>query len=213
MNFLQVSPFNDVVPFDCMSFSRRGPAFGIRRKIVLSFKDSPSAKVGVQFDKPIPRGINLGGLCEDAHGFFCKVDELHLEGSGQDDLENLLVNTLFEDSFGKMQDKGKQVASTNKFLTKLFPNKVVIHMPQLNYWVLEGAEKVVGWALSHHLMRNTQVDVDMRLVLSPVSIQYGLELLQAKQNDTKSLKKSLKCEVLNDHFFGDRLLRDVVEEL
>ncbi|PHT79757.1 hypothetical protein T459_17809 [Capsicum annuum] len=34
------------------------------------------------------------------------------------------------DSFGKMQDKGKQVASTNKFLTKLFPNKVVIHMPQ-----------------------------------------------------------------------------------
>ncbi|PHU15561.1 hypothetical protein BC332_16766 [Capsicum chinense] len=29
-----------------------------------------------------------------------------------------------------MQDKGKQVASTNKFLTKLFPNKVVIYMPQ-----------------------------------------------------------------------------------
>ncbi|KAF3680440.1 hypothetical protein FXO37_03332 [Capsicum annuum] len=129
-----------------------GPAFGTRGKIVLSFKDSPSAKVGVQFDKPIPCGINLGGLCEDAHGFFCKVDELRLEGTGQDDLENLLVNTLFEsqpkgslftklgstlyelafpDSFGKMQDKGKQVASTNKFLTKLFPNKVVIYMPQV----------------------------------------------------------------------------------
>ncbi|PHT79761.1 hypothetical protein T459_17813 [Capsicum annuum] len=49
-----------------------GPAFGTRGMIVLSFKDSRSAKVGVQFDKPIPRGINLGGLCEDAHGFFCK---------------------------------------------------------------------------------------------------------------------------------------------
>ncbi|PHT29488.1 hypothetical protein CQW23_30923 [Capsicum baccatum] len=34
------------------------------------------------------------------------------------------------DSFGKRQDKGKQVASTNKFLTKLFPNKVIIYMPQ-----------------------------------------------------------------------------------
>ncbi|PHU15999.1 hypothetical protein BC332_17204 [Capsicum chinense] len=74
----------------------KGPSFGTRGKIVLSFKDSPSAKVGVQFDKPIPRGINLGGLCEDAHGFFCKVDELRLEGTGQDDVENLLVNTLFE---------------------------------------------------------------------------------------------------------------------
>ncbi|PHT46312.1 hypothetical protein CQW23_15470 [Capsicum baccatum] len=69
----------------------RGPAFGTRGKNVLSFKDSPSAMVGVQFDKPIPHGINLGGLCEDAHGFFCKVDELRLEGTGQDDLENLLV--------------------------------------------------------------------------------------------------------------------------
>jgi len=32
--------------------------------------------------------------------------------------------------------------------------------------VLEGAEKVVGWALSHHLMQNTQVDPDMTLVIS-----------------------------------------------
>ncbi|PHT26584.1 hypothetical protein CQW23_33805 [Capsicum baccatum] len=293
----------------------RGPAFGTRGKIVLSFKDSPSAKVGVQFDKPIPRGINLGGLCEDAHGFFCKVDELRLEGTGQDDLENLLVNTLFEvviresrnspvilfmkdaekttaensvsysmykswlekiqdniviigshihsddhkeeDSFGKMQDKGKQVASTYKFLTKLFPNKVVIYMPQdealLSTWKkqldqdaetltvkenfnslktvlsriglecnglqtlcikdhnfsVKSAEKVVGWALSHHLMRNTQADVDMRLVLSPVGIQYGLELLQAKQNDTKSLKKSLK-DVETDNEFENALLADVI---
>ncbi|PHU16015.1 hypothetical protein BC332_17220 [Capsicum chinense] len=256
----------------------KGPAFGTRGKIVLSFKDSPSAKVGVQFDKPIPRGINLGGLCEDADGFFCKVDEPRLEGIGLDDLENLLVNTLFEvviresrnspvilfmkdaekttagnsvsypmykswlekipdnivvigshihsddhkeesqlkdlsspnwaafymslpsryklfsffkelsDSFGKMQDKEKQVASTNKFLTKLFPNKVVIHMSQVpsriglecngletlcikdHNFSVKSAEKVVGWALSHHLMRNTKADVDMRLVLSPVRL-------------------------------------------
>ncbi|PHT79770.1 hypothetical protein T459_17822 [Capsicum annuum] len=160
-----------------------GPAFGTRGKIVLSFKDSPSAKVGVQFDKPIPCGINLGGLCEDAHGFFCKVDELRLEGTGQDDLENLLVNTLFE----VLSRIGLECNGLETLCIK-----------DHNFSV-KSAEKVVGWALSHHLMRNTQADVDMRLVLSPVrnllrfnSIRYELELLQAKQNDTKSLKKSLK---------------------
>ncbi|KAL8257568.1 hypothetical protein R6Q59_029609 [Mikania micrantha] len=30
----------------------------------------------------------------------------------------------------------------------------------------EGAEKVVGWALSHHLMQHAQVNPDARLVLS-----------------------------------------------
>ncbi|PHT79783.1 hypothetical protein T459_17835 [Capsicum annuum] len=33
-------------------------------------------------------------------------------------------------TLGKMHDKGKQVATTNKYLTKLLSNKVVIHMPQ-----------------------------------------------------------------------------------
>ncbi|KAF3680569.1 putative elongation factor 1-delta-like [Capsicum annuum] len=300
----------------------RGPTFGAIGKIVLSFKNSLSAKVGVQFDKPIPRGVNL-------------VDELRLEGTGLDDLENLLVKTLFEvvsresrnspvilfmkdaekmmagnsvsystyksrlekipdniviigshthtddheesqpggslftklgsilhelafpDSFGKMQDKGKQIARTNKFLTKLFPNKVVIHMPQdealLSTWKqqldqdaetlrvkenfnslqralnriglecngletlcikdqnfsVKSAEKVVGWVLSHHLMRNPQADVDMRLVLSPVSIQYGLEFLQANKNDTKSLKNSLK-DVETENEFEKALLADVI---
>ncbi|PHU15573.1 hypothetical protein BC332_16778 [Capsicum chinense] len=82
---------------------------------------------------------------------------------------------------------------------------LLLHLTRLP----SGAEKVVGWALSHHLMRNTQADVDMRLVLSPVSIQYGLELLQAKQNDTKSLKKSLK-DVETDNEFEKALLADVI---
>ncbi|PHT27903.1 hypothetical protein CQW23_32498 [Capsicum baccatum] len=280
----------------------RGPAFGTRGKIVLSFKDSPSAKVGVQFDKPIPRGINLGGLCKDAHGFFCKVRShsctsnafYHHFLTGQDDLENLLVNTLFEvvirerrnspvilfmkdaekttagnsvsysmykswleeDSFGKMQDKGKQVASTNKFLTKLFPNKVVIHMPQnealLSTWkeqLDQDAETLTAkenfnslkTVLSRIGLECNGLETlcikdhyfsirssDHRLigyyVLSSLadpgiffrrnllrfnSIQYGLELLQAKQNDTKSLKKTLK-DVQTDNEFGKALLADVI---
>lgn len=30
----------------------------------------------------------------------------------------------------------------------------------------EGAEKVVGWALSHHLMQNSKAEPDANLVLS-----------------------------------------------
>ncbi|KAF3680899.1 hypothetical protein FXO38_02029 [Capsicum annuum] len=72
---------------------------------------------------------------------------------------------------------------------------------------VKSAEKVVGWALSHHLMQNTRENLDMRLVLSPVSIQYGLELLQAKKNDTTSLKKS---DVETENEFEKALLADVV---
>ncbi|PHT28131.1 hypothetical protein CQW23_32271 [Capsicum baccatum] len=229
----------------------RGPTFGTRGKIVLCFKDIPSAKVGVQFDKPIPHGINLGGLCEDAHGFFCEVDELRLEGTGQDDLENLLVNTLFvvviRESRNSpvilfMKDAEKTTAGNSvsysmykSWLEKIPDNIVIIGshfhsddqkeevlsriglecngletlcMKDHNFSV-KSAEKVVGWASSHHVMRNTQADVDMRLVLSPVSIQYGLELLQAKQNDTNSLKKSLK-DVETDNEFEKALLAGAI---
>ncbi|KAF3636313.1 hypothetical protein FXO37_25481 [Capsicum annuum] len=94
-------------------------------------------------------------------------------------------------TLGKMQDKGKQVARTNKYLTKLFSNKVVIHMPQVlseiglecngletlcikdQNFSVKRAEKVFGWALSHHLMRNTQADIDLRLVLSSNRIRHS----------------------------------------
>ncbi|PHT46317.1 hypothetical protein CQW23_15475 [Capsicum baccatum] len=195
----------------------RGTSFGTRGKIVLSFKDSPSAKVVIRESRNSPVILFMKDAEKTTAGnsvsysmyksWLEKIpDNIVIIGSHihSDDHKE-------EDSFGKMQDQGKKVARTNKFLTKLFPNKVVIYMPQdealLSTWkqqldqdaktltVKENfncLKTVVGWALSHHLMRNTQADVDMRLVLSPVSIQYGLELLQAKQNDTKSLKKSLK---------------------
>ncbi|XP_009589950.1 uncharacterized protein [Nicotiana tomentosiformis] len=321
------------------SASIRGPAFGTRGKVVLPFEDNPSSKIGVKFDKPISDGVNLGGLCDEGHGFFCKASDLRLEATGVDDLDKLLISTLFEvvfnesrnspfilfmkdaeksmagssesystfksrleklpanivvigshahtdnrkekshpggllftkfgsnqtalldlafpDSFGKLHDRGKEVTKTTKLLTKLFPNKVTIHMPQdealLSAWKqqldrdadtlkmkgnlnslrtvlnrngldcdgldtlcikdqtfsVESAEKVVGWALSHHLMQNLDADPDVRLVLSPVSIQYGLEILQAMQNESKSLKKSLK-DIVTENEFEKRLLADVI---
>ncbi|KAL8256431.1 hypothetical protein R6Q59_031498 [Mikania micrantha] len=158
---------------------------------------------------------------------------------------------------GRLHERGKEVSKATKLLTRLFPNKVAIHIPQdenlLASWkqhlnrdaetlkmkgnlnnlrsVLnrtglecealetlcikdqlltnEGAEKVVGWALSHHLMQHAQVNPDARLVLSNGSIQYGIEILLAIQNESKSLKKSLK-DVATDNEFEKRLLADVI---
>ncbi|XP_050151082.1 uncharacterized protein LOC126625984 isoform X4 [Malus sylvestris] len=320
------------------SSSLRGPMIGMRGEVVLLFKDNPLSKVGVKFDKPIPDGVDLGGLCK-GNGYFCNVFDLRLETTGAEDLDKLLINTLFEavisesrsspfilfmkdaekslvgnsdsfstfrarldklpdnvvvigshtqtdsrkekshpggllftkfgsnqtalldlafpDSFGRLHERGKEVPKATKLLSKLFPNKVTIHMPQdealLVSWkqqldrdvetlkmkgnlnllrtVLgrcglecegletlcikdqtltnESSDKVVGWALNHHLMQNPEADPETKVVVSAESIQYGLEILQALQNETKSLKKSLK-DVVTENEFEKRLLADVI---
>lgn len=48
----------------------RGPASGTRGEVVLLFEDNPLSKVGIRFDKPIPDGVDLGGICK-GNGFFC----------------------------------------------------------------------------------------------------------------------------------------------
>ncbi|KAL5543937.1 hypothetical protein UlMin_007721 [Ulmus minor] len=319
-------------------FYSRGPPSGSRGKVVLLFESNPLSKVGVRFDKPIPDGVDLGNCCEFGHGFFCNVTDLRLENTGVEEMDKLLINTLFKavhsesrnspfilfikdaekslagnsdsyssfksrleklpdnvivigshtqtdnrkekshpggllftkfgsnqtalldlafpDSFGRLHDR-KEVPKTTKHLAKLFPNKVIIHMPQdealLVSWkqqldrdaetlkmkgnlnllrnVLgrsgmeceeletlcikdqtltnESAEKVVGWALSHHLMQNPEADPDGRLTLSSENIQYGIGMLQAIQNESKSVKKSLK-DVVTENEFEKRLLSDVI---
>ncbi|KAH1126353.1 hypothetical protein GYH30_015378 [Glycine max] len=321
-----------------ISSKYKGPANGSRGKVVLLFDDNPLSKIGVRFDKPIPDGVDLGGLCEGGQGFFCNVTDLRLENSGIEELDRLLINTLFEvvvsesrnapfilfmkdaeksivgngdpfsfksrlenlpdnvvvigshthtdsrkekshpggllftkfgsnqtalldlafpDSFGRLHDRGKEAPKPNKTLTKLFPNKVTIHMPQdealLASWKqqldrdvetlkikenlhnlrtvlsrcgvecegletlcirnqtlsIENAEKIVGWALSCHLMQNAETDPDAKLVLSCKSIQYGVGILHATQNESKILKKSLK-DVVTENEFEKRLLADVI---
>ncbi|KAE9601389.1 putative adenosinetriphosphatase [Lupinus albus] len=318
--------------------SSRGPPNGSLGKVVLLFDDNPLSKVGVRFDKSIPDGVDLGDVCEGGQGFFCKVNDLQLENSGVEELDKLLIDSLFEvvysesrsapfilfmkdteksvigngdtfsfksrlenlpdnvvvigshthtdsqkeksqaggllftkfgsnhtalldmsfqDGLGRLRDRGKEVPKPNKTLSKLFPNKITIHMPQdealLASWkqqldqdvetlkveanlhhlrtVLvrcgmecegletlciknqtltnEDAEKIVGWALSHHLMQNSTANPDSKLVLSCDSIQYGIEILQSIQNEPKSLKKSLK-DIVTENEFEKKLLADVV---
>ncbi|VAI82987.1 unnamed protein product [Triticum turgidum subsp. durum] len=55
-----------------------GPSNGYRGRVMLAFENNVSSfrKVGVRFDKPIPGGNDLGGLCDKDHGFFCPFNEL-----------------------------------------------------------------------------------------------------------------------------------------
>ncbi|KAL8105023.1 hypothetical protein AgCh_028985 [Apium graveolens] len=88
--------------------------------------------------------------------------------------------------------------TTKSFLAKAFYQvKQALPKPK-------GAEKVVGWALSHHLMQNSKAEPDARLFLSGDSIQYGIGILQSIQNESKNLKKSLKNE------FEKKLLAEVI---
>ncbi|KAL2323638.1 hypothetical protein Fmac_028017 [Flemingia macrophylla] len=75
----------------------RGPSYGSRGKILLAFEDNVDSKIGVRFDKSIPDGNDLGGLCEDDRGFFCSANHLlRVDGSGGDDLDKVAINEIFE---------------------------------------------------------------------------------------------------------------------
>ncbi|KAH6826899.1 AAA-type ATPase family protein [Perilla frutescens var. hirtella] len=74
----------------------RGPTYGYRGKVLLAFEDNGSSKIGVRFDRTIPEGNDLGGLCEEDHGFFCAADLLRLESSSADDIDKLAISELFE---------------------------------------------------------------------------------------------------------------------
>ena len=49
----------------------RGPAYGYKGKVLLPFEENGSSKIGVRFDRLVQEGNDLGGLCEEDHGFFC----------------------------------------------------------------------------------------------------------------------------------------------
>lgn len=197
--------------FSPMQTPSRGPSYGYRGKVVLAFEENGASKIGVRFDRSIPEGNDLGGLCEEDHGFFCAADLLRLDTS-TDDFDKLAIHELFEvaskesknsplilfvketeksmmgnpeayatfkvkleklpknvvviashtqtdnrkekshpggllftkfgsnqtalldlafpDNFGRLHDRGKETPKTMKQLSRLFPNKVTIQIPQ-----------------------------------------------------------------------------------
>ncbi|XP_042428663.1 uncharacterized protein LOC122015710 [Zingiber officinale] len=319
----------------------RGPNYGYRGKVLLVFEENSSAKIGVRFDKHIAEGNDLGGLCEEHHGFFCAADSLRLDISSREDSGRSALNELFEviseecqhgplivffkdieksvaggvdsyltmkvkmdsgssgvlficsntqvdsrkekshpggllftkfggnqttlfdfalpDCFSRLQERSKESSKTVKQLTKLFPNRIIIHPPLDEGKVLEwkkkldndvetlkaksniqsicsflnrigfecndldricikdqtlsseNVDRIIGFALGHHLDNNT-FEASLKktkLVLSSESIEYGLCVLQNLQSDSKGTKKSLK-DVVTENEFEKRLLADVI---
>eukprot|EP00191_Tetraselmis_sp_GSL018_P005038 CAMPEP_0177609912 /NCGR_PEP_ID=MMETSP0419_2-20121207/19416_1 /TAXON_ID=582737 /ORGANISM="Tetraselmis sp., Strain GSL018" /LENGTH=1403 /DNA_ID=CAMNT_0019105017 /DNA_START=319 /DNA_END=4527 /DNA_ORIENTATION=+ len=76
--------------------SSAGPFPNCPGRVVLAF-DSKPGKVGIRFDYAIPGGTNLGGLCEDRHGYWCSTRELRREGSCKaEEAETACVDALFD---------------------------------------------------------------------------------------------------------------------
>ncbi|KMZ70002.1 putative ATPase [Zostera marina] len=162
------------------------------------------------------------------------------------------------DSFGRMNERSKEVPKTMKQLSKLFPNKIVIQPPQdessLADWkhqiehdlktlkaktnivnihsflnrvgldcneletvrisdrtlTNECVDKIVGFALSHHLKNFPKVNSkDGKLLISSESIKHGHSMLQNLQVDTKRSKPTLK-DVVTENEFEKKLLADVI---
>ncbi|CAJ2629150.1 unnamed protein product [Trifolium pratense] len=78
-------------------FPSRGPSYGCRGKVLLAFENNGSSKIGVRFEKSIPGGNDLGGICENDRGFFCSANHLVLvDGVGGDDSGKVAINEIFE---------------------------------------------------------------------------------------------------------------------
>ncbi|XP_024976469.1 uncharacterized protein LOC112514310 isoform X3 [Cynara cardunculus var. scolymus] len=78
------------------SSTSRGPTSGARGRVLLPFEDNSLSKIGVKFDKLIPDGVDFGGLCDGGYGYFCSANEIRLDSTGVEDLDKLLISTLFE---------------------------------------------------------------------------------------------------------------------
>uniref|UniRef100_A0A3B6JJF1 AAA+ ATPase domain-containing protein n=1 Tax=Triticum aestivum TaxID=4565 RepID=A0A3B6JJF1_WHEAT len=85
-----------VGPAQTPSGIHRGPSYGYRGRVMLAFEENGSSKIGVRFDKQIPDGNDLGGLCEEDHGFFCSAELLRPDFSGSEEVERLAMTELIE---------------------------------------------------------------------------------------------------------------------
>ncbi|KAE8816276.1 hypothetical protein D1007_06125 [Hordeum vulgare] len=82
--------------YDLQNQNCEGPSYGYRGRVMLAFEENGSSKIGVRFDKQIPDGNDLGGLCEEDHGFFCSAELLRPDFSGSEEVERLAMTELIE---------------------------------------------------------------------------------------------------------------------
>ncbi|CAN6361221.1 unnamed protein product [Urochloa humidicola] len=73
-----------------------GPAYGSRGKVMLAFENNQSSKVGVRFNNRITFGNDLGGLCEENHGFYCHAYKLRPDSSTGEEVDSVALGKLIE---------------------------------------------------------------------------------------------------------------------
>ncbi|XVF32749.1 hypothetical protein REPUB_Repub17cG0110200 [Reevesia pubescens] len=269
----------------------RGPTIGFRGKVLLAFEENGSSKIGVRFDRSIPEGNDLGGLCEEDHGFFCAASSLRLDSSGGDDVDKLAINELFEvvlkeskssplilfvkdieksmagntdvytslkskvenlpgnvvvigshtqmdnrkekslpggllftkfganqtalldlafpDNFGRLHDRSKETPKTMKQVTRLFPNKVTIQLPQEEALLLDWKQQLERDIETLKAQSNT---VSIRSVLNRIGLDCpDLETLCIKdQTLTNESVEKVVGWALSHHFMhsSEALVKD-----
>ncbi|KAK7281778.1 hypothetical protein RIF29_10042 [Crotalaria pallida] len=94
------------------------PSCGSKGIVLLAFEDNRSSKIGVRFDKSVPNGNDLRGLCEDGHGFFCPASQLlNVDDSREDDFDNITIKEIFESHSHEAQEEtvNPQLEEIEKF--------------------------------------------------------------------------------------------------
>ncbi|XP_040385378.1 uncharacterized protein LOC102699647 [Oryza brachyantha] len=106
--------------------TQRGPTKGCQGRVMLTFENNISSKIGIRFDKQIPNGNDLGGLCEADHGFFCPAAELRLD-SGTSEVNNLALEGLIEIILD--ESKTSNLIVFLKSVEELFGGNTELHSP------------------------------------------------------------------------------------
>ncbi|CAN6690483.1 unnamed protein product [Malus baccata var. baccata] len=164
---------------------------------------------------------NLGGRLRDRSKETPKTKE-------QVQLSRIFTNTvtiqlphddaLLSDLKQQLERDVETLKSQSNIVTiRSVLNRVSVDCPDLEslrikdlVLTTESVDKVVGWAVSHHLMHCSDALVkDDKLVISTESLKDGLNILQGIQNENKSIKKSLK-DVVTGNEFERKLLADVI---
>ncbi|KAG5080169.1 hypothetical protein JHK86_004234 [Glycine max] len=198
-----------------------GPSYGSRGKVLLAFEDNGSSKIGVRFDKSIPDGNDLGGLCEDDHGFFCSANHLlQVDGSGGDDLDKVAINEIFEVASNQsksgalvlfIKDIGKAMIGNYEILKSKFeslpPNVVVVGShTQLD----NQKEKVLNRIGLDCPDLETLCIKDHTLTTESVEKIIGWALSYHFMHSSEASIRDSKLDVVTENEFEKKLLTDVI---
>ncbi|GJM95487.1 hypothetical protein PR202_ga12227 [Eleusine coracana subsp. coracana] len=189
----------DGIEWNILVWAPQGPHLVVLEEVVLTFEKNKLSKVGVRFNNEIPDGNDLGGLCEERHGFFCHAGDLRLDSSVCE-VDSLSLSMLIEVISEEV--KSSNLIVLLKDVEKSFTEYTESHAPlrsELPPGVLiigshrgrepqgSDVDKIVGHALSYHLQQSeSNLPEDAKLVL-PVECFEDIGALDIVKDTLKEL--------------------------